>query len=79
MRNRTLNFRLESETENLLNAWCEKNPGFTISQLGNLALRSFMTKPFVLEPVTEIASENTYFKALDEVLDNHADAMERLK
>ena len=79
MRNRILNFRLEAETENLLNAWCKKNPGFTISQLGNLALRSFVTRPFVLEPVTEVASERAYFNALDTVLDDHADAMERLK
>lgn len=79
MRNRIINFRLEEETEGLLNRWCEKNPGFTISQLGNLALRSFVTKPFVLEPVTEVASEKAYFETLDRVLDEHADAMERLK
>lgn len=79
MKNRVLNFRLETETESLLNAWLEKNPGFTISQLGNLALKAFVTRPFVLEPVTEVSSEKEYFEALDKVLTQHADAMERLK
>lgn len=79
MKNRVLNFRLETETESLLNAWLEKNPGFTISQLGNLALKAFVTKPFVLEPVAEVSSEKEYFDALDKVLTQHADAMERLK
>lgn len=80
MKTRVLNFRLEPETETLLGAWLAKNPGFTISQLGNLALRSFVTKPFVLEPVAvEQASQKDYAAALEAVLGEHADAMERLK
>ena len=80
MKTRVLNFRLEPETEPLLDAWLAKNPGFTASQLGNLALRAFVTKPFVLEPVTaESVGAKDYFGALDAVLDEHADAMERLK
>jgi hypothetical protein len=80
MKTRVLNFRLEPETASLINAWLAKNPGFTASQLGNLALRAFVTKPFVLEPVAaEVAPEKDYFAALDTVLDEHSDAMERLK
>ena len=80
MKTRVLNFRLEPDTEPLIDAWLAKNPGFTATQLGNLALRAFVTKPFVLEPVTaEAATEKNYIAALDAVLDEHADAMERLK
>jgi hypothetical protein len=80
MKTRVLNFRLEPETEPLLDAWLAKNPGFTASQLGNLALRAFVTRPFVLEPVTaESVAAKDYFGALETVLDEHADAMERLK
>jgi|GEM_PF-6512356 hypothetical protein len=80
MKTRVLNFRLEPDTESLIDAWLAKNPGFTASQLGNLALRAFVTKPFVLEPVeVEQASEKSYFEALETVLHEHADAMERLK
>lgn len=80
MKTRVLNFRLEPDTESLIDAWLAKNPGFTASQLGNLALRAFVTKPFVLEPVTaDAAPEKDYFAALDSVLGEHADAMERLK
>ena len=80
MKTRVLNFRLEPDTEPLIDAWLAKNPGFTASQLGNLALRAFVTKPFVLEPVmAKAALEKDYFAALDSVLGEHADAMERLK
>lgn len=80
MKTRVLNFRLEPDTEPLIDAWLAKNPGFTASQLGNLALRAFVTKPFVLEPVTaEPVGDTEYFKALDAILDEHADALERLK
>jgi hypothetical protein len=80
LKTRVLNFRLEHDTEALLNSWLAKNPGFTLSQVGNLALRSFITKPHVLEPVSaETVDDKTYFGALDKALDEHADAMERLK
>lgn len=80
MKARVLNFRLDEDTEELLEAWMQKNPGFTLSQLGNLAVKTFVTKPFVLEPVSaEPANEKDYFTALDAVLEEHADAMERLK
>lgn len=80
MKARVLNFRLDEDTEELLEAWMEKNPGFTLSQLGNLAVRSFVTKPFVLEPVeVQTLSEDAFLRAADVILDEHADALERLK
>lgn len=80
MKARVLNFRLDEDTEKLLEAWMEKNPGFTLSQLGNLALRSFVTKPFVLEPVdAQPPSDNAFLRSADAVIDEHADAIARLK
>jgi hypothetical protein len=80
MKARVLNFRLDEDTEDLLDAWLAKNPGFTLSQLGNLALRSFVTKPFVLEPVSsQNMTDEAFFRAAEVVLEEHADALERLK
>ena len=80
MKTRVLNFRLDQETEALLDAWLAKNPGFSITQVANLALRSFVTQPFVLEAVSlEKISDEKYYKALEQNISEHADALERLK
>jgi len=76
----SINFRLDAELAPLVEGWLELNPGFTSSQLGNLALRNFVTQPFQTQPVTvEYLSKKDAKVFALEMMEEHADAMERLK
>ena len=49
MKTGVLNFRLEPDMEPLIDAWLAKNPGFTASQLGNLALRALRQETLLVQ------------------------------
>ncbi|MES2614645.1 MAG: hypothetical protein V4591_04435 [Bdellovibrionota bacterium] len=70
----------EDDLQRLAVEWFKKNPGWTISQVANQAVRKFMTSPFTTEPVElAIISKQEGDKMMDKMMAKHADALERLK
>ena len=70
----------EDDLQKIAIEWFKKNPGWTISQVANQAVRKFMTSPFTTEPV-ELAtiSKQEGDKMMEKMMAKHADALERLK
>ena len=50
--------RWEEDLQPLVAEWFKKNPGWTISQLANQAIRKFVMNAYVTEPVEEFVSSN---------------------
>jgi hypothetical protein len=72
--------RLEEDLQPLVAEWFEKNPGWTISQLANQAIRKFVMTTYTTEPVELVPlSKKEGEKLMDKVMLEHADALERLK
>ena len=72
--------RWEEDLQPLVAEWFKKNPGWTISQVANQAVRKFMTSPFTTEPVELVpATKQNADKMMDKMLAKHVDALERLK
>ena len=70
----------EDDLQKLAAEWFKKNPGWTISQVANQAVRKFMTSPFITEPVELVTiSKAEGDKMMDKMMEKHADALERLK
>lgn len=70
----------EDDLQKLAIEWFKKNPGWTISQVANQAVRKFMTSPFTTEPVELVpATKQNADKMMDKMLAKHVDALERLK
>jgi hypothetical protein len=70
----------EEDLQKLAAEWFKKNPGWTISQVANQAVRKFMTSPFITEPVELVlTSRRKGEKMMEKMMEKHADALERLK
>lgn len=70
----------EEDLQKLAVEWFKKNPGWTISQVANQAVRKFMTSPFTTQPVELMTiSKQEGDKMRDKMMAKHADALERLK
>ncbi|WGL59047.1 hypothetical protein QEJ31_11005 [Pigmentibacter sp. JX0631] len=72
--------RWDEDLHPLVEEWFEKNPGWTISQLANQAIRKFVLSPYTTNPV-ELVSINSEegLNLADKAIIEHADALERLK
>ncbi len=72
--------RWEEDLQPLVAEWFEKNPGWTISQLANQAIRKFVMTTYTTEPVELVSlGKKEGEKLIDKVMFEHADALERLK
>lgn len=72
--------RWEEDLQPLVAEWFEKNPGWTISQLANQAIRKFVMTPYTTEPVEIVPLDKKEGdRLIDKVMLEHADALERLK
>jgi hypothetical protein len=72
--------RWDKDLQPLVTEWFEKNPGWTISQLANQAIRKFVMTAYTTEPIELIPlGEKEGKKLIDKVMLEHADALERLK
>lgn len=77
---KTINFRIDSDLEPAVSAWLGKHPDIDMTTLNNMALRNFITKPHVLEPVEIVmASDEEVMEAVRSIEQDHADALEKLK
>ena len=68
----------EDDLQKLGVEWFKKNPGWTISQMANQAMRKFSqftTEPVELAPASKLQAD----KMMDKMLTKHADALKRLK
>jgi len=72
--------RWEEDLQPLVAKWFKKNPGWTISQLANQAIRKFITAAYTTEPVELVPiSKEEGDEMMDKIMIEHADALERLK
>ncbi len=72
--------RWDSDLQPYVAEWFEKNPGWTISQLANQAIRKFVMTTYTTEAVEMVSlNKNEGEKLIDKVMSDHADALERLK
>ncbi len=72
--------RWDSDLQPYVAEWFEKNPGWTISQLANQAIRKFVMTTYTTEAVEMVSLNiNEGEKLIDKVMSDHADALERLK
>ena len=72
--------RWEEDLQPLVAEWFEKNPGWTISQLANQAIRKFVLSTYTTEAVELVPlGKKEGEKLIDKVMFEHADALERLK
>lgn len=72
--------RWDPDLQPFVAEWFEKNPGWTISQLANQAIRKFVMTTYVTEPIEIVTLSKTESdKLIDKMMSDHADALERLK
>lgn len=72
--------RWDEDLQPLVEEWFEKNPGWTISQLANQAIRKFVLSPYSTNPVDLVLLDKEEgLKLADKAILDHADALERLK
>lgn len=72
--------RWDEDLQPLVAEWFEKNPGWSISQLANQAIRKFVTTPYTTLPVEVVTlNKKEGLKLIDKAMRDHADALERLK
>ena len=77
---KTVNFRIDRDLEPAVSEWLGKHPDIDMTTLNNMALRNFITKAHVLEPVEVVmASDDEVMEAVRGVERDHADALEKLK
>ena len=80
LKGKTVNFRIDRDLEPAVAAWLSKHRDFDTTTLCNMALRSFITTPHVLEPVdVGMATDDEVMKAVRDVERDHADALKKLK
>lgn len=72
--------RWDEDLQPLVAQWFKKNPGWTISQLANQAIRKFVVTSYATEPVEmESLDPKLREKLIDKIMSDHSDALERLK
>ncbi len=72
--------RWDEDLRALVEKWFEKNPGWTISQLANQAIRKFVLASYTTLPVELVSLDKEEgLKLADKAMHDHADALERLK
>lgn len=76
---RHVNFKLHETLDRVMDAWLAKHPDIDRSTLCNMALREFLSKPHTLEPVVMQASQEEVDRAVDMMIHEHADTLEKLK
>ena len=77
---KTVNFRIDRDLEPAVSEWLGKHPDIDMTTLNNMALRNFITRQHVLEPVELVmASDDEVMEAIKGVEREHADALEKLK
>ena len=79
-KSKTINYRLDRELEPAVAEWLGKHPDIDMTTLNNMALRDFITKPHLIEAVEIVtASSDEMGAAVQLVMQEHADALEKLK
>ena len=79
-KSKTINYRLDRELEPAVAEWLGKHPDIDMTTLNNMALRGFITKPHLLKAVEVITASNDEMEAAVRlVMQEHADALEKLK
>jgi hypothetical protein len=77
---RTIHFRLDSDIQEGVFHWLEKNPGLSTSHLANLAIRHFITEEHALSSIkATIAKNHRVQTSLKHVIIEHADMLNKLK
>ncbi|WP_186647104.1 hypothetical protein [Fluviispira vulneris] len=72
--------RWDEDLQPLVAEWFEKNPGWTVSQLANQAIRKFVLSPYSTTPVELVPlDKGEAIKLADKIMLDHSDALERLK
>lgn len=72
--------RWDQDLQPLVALWFKQNPGWTISQLANQAIRKFVVTAYTTEPVEmESLDPKLREKLIDKIMSDHSDALERLK
>lgn len=72
--------RWDKDLQKLVSVWFEKNPGWTISQLANQAIRKFVVSTYETKPVeVSVLEPKVREKLLDKIISEHSDALDRLK
>jgi hypothetical protein len=72
--------RWDEDLQPLVGEWFKKNPGWTISQLANQAIRKFVVTSYTTLPIEAVTLDKEKgLKLLDKIMIDHADALERLK
>jgi hypothetical protein len=74
-----VNFKLNDSIAEIMAAWLAKHPDIDRTTLCNMALREFLSKPHTLEPVVMQASAAEVDRAVDMMIHEHADTLDRLK
>ena len=68
------------DLEPAVTEWLGKHPAIDMTTLNNMALREFITRPHVLEPVAiAMATDDEVMAVVQAVEEEHADAIEKLK
>jgi hypothetical protein len=74
-----VNFKLNDSLAEIMAAWLAKHPDIDRTTLCNLALREFLSKPHTLEPVVMQASAEEVDRAVNMMIHDYADTLDRLK
>lgn len=77
---KTTSFRLDTNLKKSVNDWLSHNPGFNFSRLINFAVRNFISKKQILEPVETVkVNDQKVKKVVKRMMKKHADMLEKLK
>jgi hypothetical protein len=74
-----VNFKLNDSLAEIMAAWLAKHPDIDRTTLCNLALREFLSKPHTLEPVVIQAAAEEVDRAVNMMIHDYSDTLDRLK
>jgi hypothetical protein len=80
LKSQTTSIRLDGDLKKPIHEWLEQNPEFNLSRLANMAIKKFISKKQVLEPVKIVkASDKKVEKSVKHMMKKHAHMLEKLK